>query len=275
MPDEQPLHLVVETPNANLAEGMRWLLSAYTIRLNQRNKLSGHVFGGRYKAVLVEGGGTGYLKTACDHVHLNPVRARLLQREERLPGYPWSSLMWYLAVPKHRPAWMRIDRLLGEHGIRRDNEAGRAELDRRMEARRWEETDPEALKALRRGWCCGGEEFKGQMLALMEGKLGEHHAGELRCESAVLRAERIIGEELQRLGWSQEELAARRKGDPGKMAMAARLRRETTLTIKAIAERLHLGTSKSANMRLHGWMWSQSLAKPAGVVDRQTNDTMV
>ena len=109
----------------------------------------------------------------------------------------------------------------------------------------------------------------------MEGKPGEHHAGELRCESAVLRAERIIGEEWQRLGWSQEELAARRKGDPGKMALAARLRRETTLTIKAMAERLHLGTSKSANMRWHGWMRSQSLAKPAGVVDRQTNDTMV
>ena len=82
--------------------------------------------------MLVEGGGTGYLKTACDHVHLNPVRARLLQREERLPGYPWSSLMWYLAVPKHRPAWMRIDRLLGEHGIRRDNGAGRAELERHL-----------------------------------------------------------------------------------------------------------------------------------------------
>ena len=49
------------------------------------------------------------------------------------------------------------------------------------------------------------------------------------------------------------------------MALAARLRRETTLTIKAIAERLHLGTSKSANMHLHGWMRSRSLTKPAEV----------
>jgi hypothetical protein len=53
---------------------------------------------------------------------------------------------------------------------------------------------------------------------------------------------------------SREEVAARRKGDPGKLAMAARLRRETMLSIKAIAERLHLGTSKSADMRLHAWM---------------------
>ncbi len=70
--------LVVETPNANLVAGMHWLLSSYTIRLNRRRKLLGHVFSGRYKAVIVEGGGNGYLRTACDYVHLSPVRARLL-----------------------------------------------------------------------------------------------------------------------------------------------------------------------------------------------------
>ena len=46
-------HLVLETPNANLAEGMRWLLSAYTIRLNHRQKLWGHVFSGRYKGSAI------------------------------------------------------------------------------------------------------------------------------------------------------------------------------------------------------------------------------
>ncbi len=253
-------HLVVETPDANLVEGMRWLLSAYTIRLNHRHKLFGHVFSGRYKALLVERG-NGYLKTACDYVHLNPVRAELLRPEDRLLAYPWSSLVWYLAAPAHRPQWMRVDRLLGEHGLSADTAEGRQEFERRMEARRLEETDEAALKVLRRGWCCGGPEFKRQMLAMMEGKLGEHHAGELQRESAAGRAERIVAEELARLGWTEAELVARRKGDPGKMAMATRLRRETTLTVKAIAARLHLGTSKSANARLHGWMRSEA---PAG-----------
>lgn len=69
-----------------------------------------------------------------------------------------------------------------------------------------------------------------------------------------------VSEELARLGWSHEEVAVRRKSDPGKLAMAARLRRETTLTIKAIAARVHLGTSKSANSRLHGWMRSHMVA---------------
>ena len=77
-------HTVLETPNANLVEGMRWFLSAYTIRLNHRQKLFGHVFSGRYQALLVEGSGDGYLKTACDYVHLNPARAGLLGKENRL-----------------------------------------------------------------------------------------------------------------------------------------------------------------------------------------------
>ena len=47
-------HLVVETPNANLVAGMRWLLSSYTIRLNHRQKLFGHVFSGRYKAISLQ-----------------------------------------------------------------------------------------------------------------------------------------------------------------------------------------------------------------------------
>ena len=267
-------HLVVETPDANLVEGMRWLLSAYTIRLNHRHKLFGHVFSGRYKALLVESG-NGYLKTVCDYVHLNPVRAGLLKPEERLMAYPWSSLIWYQATPEHRPRWLRVDRLQGEHGIGADTPAGRQELEQRLEARRLAETDEETLTVVRRGWCCGSEAFKQQMLERMEGQLGEHHSGELRRESADVRAERIIAEELARLGWGETDLTARRKGDPAKMALAARLRRETTWTIKAMAQRLHLGTSKSVNTRLHRWLRNQALTPNQKEASCKTDNTMV
>jgi putative transposase len=99
-------HLVVETPNANLVDGMHWLLSTYTIRLNRRHETTGHVFSGRYKALVVERDGGGYLQTVCDYVHLNPVRAHLLGAQDRLLSYPWSSLGWYLAAKEHRPGWM-------------------------------------------------------------------------------------------------------------------------------------------------------------------------
>lgn len=96
-------HLIVETPNANLVAGMAWLQSAYTTRLNHRHKLVGHVLSGRYKAQLVVGSGSGYLRMACDYVHLNPARAGLLKPEERLLADPWSSFGYYLAALEHRP----------------------------------------------------------------------------------------------------------------------------------------------------------------------------
>ena len=68
-------HLVLETPAANLVVGMKWLLGVYTKRFNIRHKKCGHLFAGRYKALPVEGGGDGYLRTVCDYVHLNPARA--------------------------------------------------------------------------------------------------------------------------------------------------------------------------------------------------------
>src|ERR1035441_995256 len=73
--------------------------------------------------------------------------------------------------------------------------------------------------------------FKEQMLELMEGKLGERHAGELHREPAEQRATRIVAEELARRGWRESELATRRRGDPGKPAIVARRRSETTLPI--------------------------------------------
>ena len=243
-------HLVVETPNANLVAGMAWLQSTYTIRLNHRHKLIGHVLSGRYKAQLVEGSGNGYLRTACDYVHLNPVRARLLGPEERLLSYPWSSFGFYLAAPAHRPGWIRVDRLLGEHGLQQDTAESRQEFERRMQAQRLEPGDEESLKILRRGWCLGSAEFKQQEFQKIEGRAGAHHFGEMRLELAEAKAERIIQEELCRLGWQEGDLAARRKRDPGKLEIAVRLRKETTLPVKQIAARLHLGTPGSASVCL-------------------------
>src|SRR4051812_30539690 len=121
-------HLVVETPQPNLVDGMKWLLGTYTSRFNRRHKLFGHLFSGRYKALLVEGSGNGYLKTVGDYVHLNPARANLILAEQPLESFAWSSYGLYLALPQLRPSWLRVDRLLGEHGIPLDSEAGRMQF---------------------------------------------------------------------------------------------------------------------------------------------------
>jgi putative transposase len=84
-------HLVLETPQANLVAGMKWLLGTYSNRYNRRHRRFGHVFAGRYKALVVDGSGNGYLRTVSEYVHLNPVRARLVSVEAKLRSYRWSS----------------------------------------------------------------------------------------------------------------------------------------------------------------------------------------
>jgi hypothetical protein len=83
--------------------------------------------------------------------------------------------------------------------------------------------------------------------------LDSFNAGQLRRETAAAKGERMIAEELRRLGWSERDLAIRRKNDPDKLAIAVRLRRETTLSIKTIAARVLMGTSNTANARMSRW----------------------
>src|SRR5712691_9661582 len=147
-------HLVVETPHANLVAGMKWLLGVYTGRFNRRRQEFGHLFSGRYRALIVDGSGNGYLKAVCDYVHLNPARAKLLRSAQALREYHWSSWPEYLQRPGQRWPWLRTDRLLGEHRIPKDSAAGRRELENRLEERRAVEAGAD-YKKLRRGWCLG------------------------------------------------------------------------------------------------------------------------
>lgn len=83
-------HLLIETPEANLSRGMRQLNGVYTQTYNRRHNHSGHLFQGRYKAILVEK--DRYLLALCRYIVLNPVAARLVQSPEE---WRWSS---YLAT---------------------------------------------------------------------------------------------------------------------------------------------------------------------------------
>ena len=243
-------HLVVETPQGNLVAGMKWLLGTYTGRFNRRHKQVGHLFSGRYKAVVVDGSGDGYLKTVCDYVHLNPVRAKLLSAKESLRQYPWSSWREYLKSPAKRWAWLRVDRLLGEYRIPQDSAAGRRRLEAALEERRAGENGMD-YKGLRRGWCFGGETFREELLGQMERRMGPEHYGKERWESAEAKAENLVQMELKRLKWSAMELSQRAKGDAGKIALAMRLRRETVMPVKWIAERLEMGTTGHVNHLLY------------------------
>jgi REP element-mobilizing transposase RayT len=234
---ENHFHLVCETPQPNLVAGMKWLLGTYTGRFNRRHKYSGHLFSGRYKALVVDGSSQGYLRTVCEYVHLNPVRSHLLGPDEALSAYPWSSYPAYLQARSLRPCWLRVDRVLGENGIPGDTLAGRERFEQVMEQRRAEATEA-GYKPIRRGWCFGEARFREELLAQVSGQLGANHFGEERQESAEQKAMRLIEEDLRKLGWIREQLRSQRVSDPDKIEIARRLRRETTMDLKWIASQL-------------------------------------
>ena len=102
---------------------------------------------------------------------------------------------------------------------------------------------PGELRKMRRGWYLGDEEFGRELLAQMAGKMGSHHGGPERRESAEPRGEKILNEELKRRGWDRKELKRRRKADPAKAELARRLRKETTMNWQWIATSLAMGAA--------------------------------
>jgi hypothetical protein len=113
----------------------------------------------------------------------------------------------------------------------------------------------------------GSEAFRKERLEELEGKLGDNHPGQARLETAEAKAERLVREQLQLLGWTEADLAARRKSDPSKLAIAARLRAETTLSLKQIAQRLNLGKPKGAKTNLHKWTNGETKSDTQATLD--------
>lgn len=106
-------HMVVETLSGTLSRGMRQLNGEYTRRFNFRNATVGHLFQGRYKAILVQR--QTYLLELSRYVVLNPVRAGMVTTPE---AWPWSSYgMTCSDVPA--PDWLQTDWLLSQFSAQR------------------------------------------------------------------------------------------------------------------------------------------------------------
>lgn len=100
-------HLVIETPDGNLSAGMRHLNGVYTQRFNRRHKRVGHVFQGRYTAILVDK--DAYLLELARYVVLNPVRAHMVKTAGL---WSWSSYRTMIGKAPC-PSWLETDAILG------------------------------------------------------------------------------------------------------------------------------------------------------------------
>jgi len=263
-------HLLIQTPEANLVAGMKWLQNTYTRRFNIRHRLWGRLFGDRYKAVPVEGEGY-YYETLLDYVHLNPVRAGLVkpQRGQSVLDYPWSSVAGGIALAsRRRPAWLAGANALAAFGCK-DTAIGRrqwvARLDRMAKAAVGSpgqcgvvqlpaEADGRASH-LRRGWYWGSQEFAERLLALGETVLKRvrHRAYRSTPESRAhdeREALRLLGEGLEAAGLRLGELAALPGSDPRKVAIARVIRARTTASMAWISEHLWMASAANASQQI-------------------------
>ena len=107
-------HLVIETPDANLSKGMRQLNGVYTQVSNRRHGRAGHLFQGRYKAILVDG--DSYFLALNRYVVLNPVRAGMVAQPN---DWPWSSYPAMIG-DINSPKWLCTDSLLAQFSTERE-----------------------------------------------------------------------------------------------------------------------------------------------------------
>ncbi len=250
-------HLVICTPDPNLVEGMQWFQNTYTRRFSSRHRAWGHLFGGRYKAILVDpeddrrqGAPTQYLSALLDYVHLNPVRATLLTSDSDLLAYPWSSLArGYGCPPKQRLPWLDVPAGLALSGLN-DTAAHRKiflhHLEERARLENRKTCGISSLSAtqnlhstLQRGWYWGRQTF-GEALAK---KLTKPRNRTYRSSSPVKKQERLSADAILSAGLAhfalQDQSWSRANHRP-RAAIAWALARKTSIPQTWIADRLAL-----------------------------------
>jgi len=237
-------HLLLETPEPNLSRGMHWLQTTYTTRHNKRHALRGHLFQGRYKAIPVEVEADDYFATVSDYIHLNPARARLLRSQQKLADYIWSSFPMICDQPGNRPEWLEVARVLGSRG-EKDSVAGRrryrAVLEKRAAAESKDRiTASAAWKSVRESWAFGSDEFRRLLRRQWAEQAAKDETAVAMAEHGDEEARRLITQGLARLKLG--DLTALPANHPGKVALAAFVKRRTTVTNRWLGETLSMGT---------------------------------
>jgi putative transposase len=245
-------HLVLETPEPNLSQGMHWLLSTAAIRFNRYRSERGHLFQGRFQALPIED--DRRIGLVCDYVHLNPVRAGVVTAEG-VSAFPGSSLRRFARGE-------RFDGLDPRGVLRAQNgsddpDGWQAYVDHLIEL-----TGNLALQrelgfnGFSSGWAIGSADWRRELAK--EYAMAQLSPGLTGTESHVLREARwksVLEDHLKEIGHSQLEAHQQRKTVAWKVQAGLEVRRRCGASIGWLARELHLGspgTVRSLFCKLRG-----------------------
>ena len=248
------VHLLVETPGANLSIFMGQLLTGYTVFFNRRHKRVGHLTQGRFKAQLVSG--DEYLLKLSRYIHLNPVRTKVAkslpvgERLERLREYTWSTYRSYAGL--ERPwSWIEyapVRAMIGEgatSSYSRFVEAGIAHDD----------DDFQKLYQSAR-LAVGADDFQREV-ERRHTQLGRERA---RREDVSFRRhldrrtpDDVLAEVSRAFAMNPADLKRRGRGVAHRAAASWYLHTECGLTQRQVARYLNLGTGAAVGYQIRRW----------------------
>ena len=257
-------HLVVQTEHPNLSRFMHYINTAYTVWMNKRNRRTGHLFEGPYRAIAMED--AGYLLAVCGYVHLNPVRVKSWQnrpvqeRLERVRSYPWSSYSSYTRAAKGRGPEVACERVWGELGASTSSEGRRRyreytkgwlqkeAQERRKPKHRRDEIGLNPLSEVRFGCLLGGDVFRDFVQSLIgkERKLSHDIVGhkEWRRETPMA----VLLSAIAEVRGVPLELLRERRWHHTERDVAMYLCREVgEKTLREIGERFGIGVAATGH----------------------------
>jgi putative transposase len=240
-------HLAVGTPQANLVEGMHWLQGTFATRFNRFREERGHLFQGRYHALLIENAAA--LARVASYIHLNPVRAHIVTGDQ-VRGFRWCSLRRF--VNESRPAWLVATDWLSTLGWQETTEGWRGYLkyleDLSADPK---EQENQEFGFMSRGWAIGTTGWKRAIaqehahLALSPGLTG----AELR-EMKESRWTEELTTAMREAGKTADDVRRDMKGAVWKVTLARRMR-HAGAPYRWIANALKMGTVGSVRTYLH------------------------
>lgn len=201
-------HLLVETTQQNLSVAIQWLNASYAAYYNRKHRRSGHLFQGRYKAILIDA--DEYLRQLSRYIHLNPVRAKIVTKPAE---YPWSSYSAFIGRMKGSD-WLETRWLLAYFGRKRKEAI-------KNYKNFVEEVDVEALenpnKYVVGGFILGNTDFVSWVQdTFLSGRDDEEEIPQLKQLKPKVSLETILEAACDEVGCSEEQI--REKGRKGNEA---------------------------------------------------------
>ena len=239
--------LLLECPEPNLVDGMKWFQGAFTAKVNKKRNRRESLFPRRYRSVIIDPKAKGIFKAAGDFIHSAPVWNK--STKANLANFKWSSLLDYKAPKSKRAKWIQTSKILGDSKLK-DDTTGRKKYYQQVSSAgkmasgsHIDEELAAEWKPLQRGWFYGSKKFHQDLLS----NIAKARAGKTPGKSSPKNthgeamARNIIKSGLKALKLTEAKLNKLPLGADEKIALASVLRNKTTISQDWISKKLKMG----------------------------------